>query len=189
MTDRLAVAARRRFERWGVPRLMAGSRLVLLLLWPLMAAVQSCGEGEETAGAAAGKETAADFTLETFHGGSFRLSNHKGNPVIVNFFASWCTLCGDEVSDLEKVYRDYAERGVILVGVAVQDTESKARTYVEKYGLTFPTGLDGDGAVEEAYGVYGLPMTYFIDGKGLIAYVHAGVVTEALMKHELEKIL
>jgi peroxiredoxin len=153
-----------------------------------MPVVQSCGGDEDDGGAAPGKEAAADFVLETFDGGSFRLSDHNGSPVIINFFASWCTLCGVEVSDLEKVYREYAERGVMLVGVAVQDTETKAREYVEKYGLTFPTGLDAEGTVKEAYGVYGLPMTYFIDRKGLVNYVHAGVVTEALLKHELEKI-
>ncbi len=163
-------------------------RLLVLLLFLLMPAVQSCGGDEDNAGAASPKGAAADFVLETFDGGSFRLSDHNGSPVIVNFFASWCTLCGVEVSNLEKVYREYADRGVMLVGVAVEDTESKAREYVEKYGLTFPTGLDADGTVKEAYGVYGLPMTYFIDRKGRVNYVHAGVVTEALLKHELEKI-
>lgn len=164
------------------------SRLLSVVLLVLMPAIQSCGGDEEDAGAASPKETAADFVMETFDGGSFRLSDHNGSPVIVNFFASWCTLCGVEVSALEKVYREYADRGVMLVGVAVQDTESKAREYVEKYGLTFPTGLDAEGTVKEAYGVYGLPMTYFIDREGRVNYVHAGVVTEALLKDELEKI-
>ncbi len=162
-------------------------RLVLLLCIPLV--VQGCGE-EEDGGEAAGKSLAPDFTLVRFDdGGSFRLSDHKGNPVVINFFASWCTTCGIEVSDLEKVYREFAARKVMFVGVGIDDTETKARQFVDKNGITYPTGLDMTGTIKTGYGIRGLPYTFFVDRKGFVTYVHAGAVTEALLKYELEKLL
>ena len=151
---------------------------LLLLLIPVLSACDEEGE----------PETAADFTLTLFDGGSFRLADHRGAPVIVNFFASWCIPCIAEAPALEAIHGEYAERGVTIIGVAVQDTEAKAREFVAKHGLTFPTGLD-EGPIKEAYGVFGVPTTFFIDKEGLIRYTHAGVVTEDLLRYELEKIL
>ena len=133
-------------------------------------------------------EAAADFTLKLFNGGSFRMSDHLGAPVIVNFFASWCIPCIAEAPALEAVFQEYRDRGVTVLGVAVQDTESKARGFVEEHGLTFPTGLD-EGEIKGAYGVFGVPTTFFIDKEGFIRYTHAGIVTEDLLRHELEKLL
>lgn len=164
-------------------------RFLALLLFLLMPVLQSCGEDEDNSGAAVGKEPAADFVLETFNDGSFRLSDRKGSPVIVNFFASWCIPCKIEAPVLEKTFRDYRERGVMVVGVAIQDTESMARDFVEELSLTYPAGLDADGTIKESFGVFGIPMTFFVDKEGFISYTHVGVVTEDLMRYELEKIL
>lgn len=166
-------------------RVFQGARILALLVGLLAPALYACGDGE----VAVAKEPAADFTLKLFDGGNFRLSEQRGSPVIINFFASWCTLCGFEVSGLENVYREYAGRKVRIVGVAIEDTEAKARQHVKKFGLSFPTGLDAEGTVKKAYGVYGLPMTYLIDRNGFVHYVHAGAITEELLRFELEKIL
>lgn len=92
------------------------------------------------------------------------------------------------MNDLETVYQEFAKRGVMFVGVGIDDTEGKARQYVERYGITYPTGLDLTGAIKKSYGIFGLPYTFFVDREGLIAYVHAGAVTEALLRFELEKL-
>ena len=152
--------------------------VLLLLLIPVL---NACDETDEP-------EAAVDFTLKLFDGGSFHLDDHKGAPVIVNFFASWCIPCIAEASALEAVFQEYRERGVTVLGIAVQDTESKAREFVTKHKLTFPTGLD-EGEIKDFYGLFGLPTTYFIDREGLIRYTHAGIVTEDLLRHELEKLL
>ncbi|MCP5074892.1 MAG: TlpA family protein disulfide reductase [Rhodobacteraceae bacterium] len=160
---------------------------VLLFCIPLV--VHGCGE-EEGGGKAAGKRLAPDFTLKRFDGGgSFRLSDHKGNPVVINFFASWCKTCGIEVSDLEKVYQKFAGKNVMFVGVGIDDTEAKALQYMKKYGITYPTGLDVTGTIKKGYGIRGLPYTFFVDRKGFITYIHAGAVTGPLLKYELEKLL
>jgi len=100
--------------------------LILLVCIPLV--IHGCGEEDS-----GGKRLAPDFTLSRFdNGGRFRLSVHKGNPVVINFFASWCTTCGVEVNDLEKVFQDFTGKKVMFVGVGIDDTEIKARQFVEK---------------------------------------------------------
>ncbi|MCK5445955.1 MAG: TlpA family protein disulfide reductase [Rhodospirillaceae bacterium] len=135
------------------------------------------------------KEPAPDFTLELFDGGSFSLSEHKGRPVVINFFASWCIPCKAEAPALDKVYREYKIKNVAFLGIAIQDTESKAMAFVEENGVTFPAGLDKDNAIKDLFGVYGIPATYFIDKNGIINYIHAGILTEDLIRYELDKIL
>ncbi len=153
--------------------------LLLILVMPL---VQSCVEEAEN-------EVAPDFTLRLFDGRTFTLSKHKGEAVVVNFFASWCIPCKAEASALEAVHREYLEKKVIFLGIAIKDTDTHARDFVKKHALSFPTGLDKEQELGRILGVYGLPTTFFIDGAGVITYTHSGVVTEELIKHELDKIL
>ncbi len=135
------------------------------------------------------KSPAPDFTLDLFTGGQFKMAEHKGQPVVINFFASWCVPCGEEAPVFETGYHEYRQKGVRFVGVASQDTESKAKGFVKKHGLTFPTGLDHTGKIREAYGVFGMPTTFFVDRNGIINELHVGGVTKDLMKYELDKIL
>ncbi|MBT4522805.1 MAG: TlpA family protein disulfide reductase [Halieaceae bacterium] len=163
--------------------------LLVLPVWLSLLAISGCdGVGSGTSSEAV-VEVAPDFDLTLLEGGNFKLSDHKGKPVVVNFFASWCVPCGAESPVMEKMYQSYLSEGVSFVGVAVNDTESKAREFIEKYGLTFPSGLDDSGEIKDAFGVYGMPTTYFIDGNGMISYLHPGGVTERLMEHEIDKLL
>ncbi|MBT4160513.1 MAG: TlpA family protein disulfide reductase [Gammaproteobacteria bacterium] len=161
------------------------------LLLVLVLALFTAGCSEETSRVASDTplEPAPDFNLTLLEGGDFKLSNHRGKPVVVNFFASWCVPCGAESPVLDQVYQDYKSDGVAFVGVAVNDTEAKALEFIERYGITFPAGLDDTGEIKDAFGVYGMPTTYFIDGNGMISYLHAGGVTERLMEHEIDKML
>lgn len=134
-------------------------------------------------------ETAPDFNIALFDGGNFQLSEHKGKAVVINFFASWCVSCGKETPIIEKIAHTYTPQGVVFLAIAVDDTEKKAKAFMQKIGLTIPAGLDRTGQVKEAYGLYGMPTTFFIDKNGKISYFHAGVVTEELLKHEIDKLL
>jgi len=71
----------------------------------------------------------------------------------------------------------------------MQDTKSKAMGFIEETGVSFPAGLDDNNKIKEAFGVYGIPATYFIDKDGKINYTHAGMLTEDLIRYELDKIL
>lgn len=134
-------------------------------------------------------EEAPDFNVSLFEGGDFQLSAQKGKVVVINFFASWCVSCGEETPHIEKVSREYAAQPVVFVGIAVDDTEKKAKEFLKKAGLTIPAGLDRTGKIKDAYGIYGMPTTFFVDKNGKISYFHAGVVTEELLRHEIGKLL
>ncbi len=134
-------------------------------------------------------EAASDFTLALIKGGDFHLNDHKGKPILINFLASWCLPCGEEIPALEKMAQEYGPKGVVFLGVAVDDTEEKMKAFMAKYGVTFPVGLDKSASIQKSFGLYGIPTTYFIDKKGVINYFHSGVVTEELLQHELDKLL
>lgn len=133
------------------------------------------------------KEVAANFKLKLFDGKIFQLSEHRGKPVFINFWASWCIPCAEESAAIEKVYQEYSKKGVVFLGIAINDTESKAREFVKKHKLSFAIGLD-PGDIHKSYPLYGVPTTVFIDKQGKINYLHMGGVTENLIKHELDKL-
>lgn len=135
------------------------------------------------------KEPATHFTLKLLDGKDFHLGDYKGKPVLINFFASWCLPCREEMPVLEKIVREYGPKGVVFLGIAIDDTEEKTKDFVAKYGVTFPVGLDKTAAIQKSFGLYGIPTTYFIDKQGVINYFHSGSVTEELLQHELDKLL
>lgn len=83
-----------------------------------------------------------DFNIRLYNGETFTLSEHRGQVVVVNFWASWCPPCRSEAPTLEAVWQTYRERGLVLVGVNVWDSEAAALKFVREFGLTFPTGPD-----------------------------------------------
>lgn len=149
--------------------------------------IQGCSDNA-TAPIAA-MEAAPDFNMALFEGGDFQLSAQKGKVVVINFFASWCVSCGEETPVIEKASHKYAQQPVVFLAIAVDDTEKKARAFMKKIGLTIPAGLDKTGKIKDDYGIYGMPTTFFIDKNGKVSYFHAGVVTEELLKHEIDKLL
>ncbi len=163
---------------------IAGLAPLLLLTGVLM--LPGCSEDHQTEPAK--KEVAADFALKLFDGSEFRLSDHKGKPVFINFWASWCIPCAEEAPAIEKVYKQYAKKGVVFIGIAINDTETKAKGFVDRYKLSFATGLD-PGEIHKSYPLYGVPTTVFVDKQGKINYLHMGGVTEDLIRHELDKII
>ena len=139
--------------------------------------------------AVAAKEAAPDFKLVLLDGNNFQLADHKGKPIFINFFASWCLPCKDEMPAIEKIASAYQPKGVVFLAISTDDTESSAKEFVKKYGVTIPVGIDKSTDIQKAYGLYGIPTTYFIDKQGMVNYFHSGTVTEELMQHELDKLL
>ena len=135
------------------------------------------------------KEPSPNFTLHLVGGVDFKLADYKGKPILINFFASWCLPCREEMPILEKIVNEYNPKGVVFLGIAVDDTEEKMKDFIAKYGVTFPVGLDKTASIQKSFGLYGIPTTYFIDKQGMINYFHSGSVTEELLHHELDKLL
>jgi cytochrome c biogenesis protein CcmG/thiol:disulfide interchange protein DsbE len=133
---------------------------------------------------------AAPFALQSFDGAPVTLEAHRGKVVVVNFWASWChPACYEEAPVLERGWRTYRERGLVVIGVDVQDTPEAAQKFIRNFGLTFPNARDAAGKVSIDYGVYGVPETYFIDKKGMIRGKHVGAVTDAVFRKQVEPLL
>ena len=133
---------------------------------------------------------APPFSLRLFDGGRLTLQELRGKVVVVNFWASWCyPACYEEAPLLEGAWRAYKNKGVMIVGVNIQDTEKGAREFMGRFNFTFPNGSDPKGKISIEYGVYGVPETFLIDQEGRIAYKHVGALTAETLSRQLQKLL
>jgi len=133
---------------------------------------------------------AATFALTGFDGAPVTLGALRGKVVVLNFWASWCNpACYDEAPVLEQAWRTYRERGVVVVGVDMQDTAEAARVFIQRFGLTFANAPDPQGKVAVEYGVYGVPETFFVGRDGTIRAKHVGALTDAVIRDKLEPLL
>ncbi len=98
---------------------------------------------------------------------------------MLNFWASWCGPCRDEMPLLQQGSQRWRDRDVVFVGIDAKDVRSDARRFLARYGVTYPNVYDGKGSMIGRYGVTGYPETYFIDRSGRVRYRIAGPVREA----------
>lgn len=133
---------------------------------------------------------APDFTLPTLDGGSVTLSQLRGHPVIINFWASWCVPCRSEAPELQRVHERYRAQGLILLGVnaANTDTRAEAAAFVKEFGLSYAIPMDEQGEVTTAYRVPGLPATFFVDAKGVIRQLILGQLSRTDLERGIEMI-
>jgi cytochrome c biogenesis protein CcmG/thiol:disulfide interchange protein DsbE len=122
-------------------------------------------------------KAAPDFEFTTFNGSQFKLSDHIGKPIVVNFWASWCSPCREEAEILEESYVKL-NPSVVFIGVNIQDTESDATEFINEFDLNYLNGPDKTGSITIDYGVIGLPVTFFVDNKGVIVDRWVGTLTD-----------
>ncbi len=172
-------------------RILLAGILLLGLTWTWFS---RAGTAETTAGNIPAPQTgfpAPDFTLETLEGQTVTLSSLRGQPVIINFWASWCPPCRAEMPALQAVYEEYQGQVALLaVNAANQDNLTDALALLAETGATFPVLLDTDGAVNRLYAITSLPTTFFIGADGVIAeVVIGGPMTEAGLRARIESLL
>lgn len=124
------------------------------------------------------------------YGPLFDLASHQGRPLVINFWASWCGPCYEEAPHLERVWQRYRDE-ILVVGVQTQDRDARAagRAFIDQFGLSFPNVIDNDSRVSIAYGLFGVPETFFVAADGTLSSKHAGPVTEAMMLERIEAML
>jgi cytochrome c biogenesis protein CcmG/thiol:disulfide interchange protein DsbE len=130
---------------------------------------------------------APPFTLPLFDGKTIRLEELRGKVVFLNFWASWCPPCRAEARTLEAAWQSQKDRGVVFVGVAIQDSESDAKAFLQEFAVTYPNGRDQSGKIAIDYGVWGIPETFFIDPEGRITYKHIGALGWPTVTTKLEE--
>jgi peroxiredoxin len=166
--------------------------LVLGLAWILVSADRSGTSTSEKIPAPQQGFLAPNFELKTSAGETVRLSDLRGQAVLVNLWATWCPPCRAEMQSIEKVYQEYKEEGftVLAVNMTRQDDFSAVMPFVEEQGLTFSILLDETGKVASVYQMQSLPSSYFIRRDGIInEVVIGGPMSEALLRTRIEDIL
>jgi cytochrome c biogenesis protein CcmG/thiol:disulfide interchange protein DsbE len=160
--------------------------LLVLLGWKMVTAAR--GQNLGSAVTAGRSPAAPEFELPRLGGkGTLRLSSLRGKVVVVNFWASWCAPCKDEAPLLERAWRRWRARGVVILGVNAQDFTSDARAFVRRYGLTYPSVHDAAGETLERYGVTGFPETWFVNREGrLVAERVQGPLTAVQLERDIE---
>jgi thiol-disulfide isomerase/thioredoxin len=127
---------------------------------------------------------APDFEFSDFDGKRMKLSDLRGRPVLVNFWASWCIPCRAEMPDIEAALQTYAPQKFAAVGVNNGEKYKVAQQFLDKVGARFTAfAYDSDAAVARRYAVQGMPTSYFIDGQGVITLVVLGPLTPPVMEN------
>lgn len=121
----------------------------------------------QVGGAPAPGSPAPDFTLKDLTGTAVKLSDLKGKVVLINFSTTWCPHCRHAVPTLNKVASAYKGKEFALYSIHIQESQKKVSSFAEKYGVSYPILIDGDGSVAQAYGVRGIPSRTIVgkDGK------------------------
>jgi peroxiredoxin len=135
---------------------------------------------------------APEFNLTTLTGEEVQLSNLRGRPVVINFWASWCQPCRTEMPAIEQAFQKYQAQGIeiLAVNATSQDRLTEIQEFVTRLDLTFPILLDREGTVMETYQVSALPTTFFINADGIIEeVVIGGPMAEALLTSRMQRLL
>jgi len=111
---------------------------------------------------------AKDFTLTDINNKRVSLKNYRGKIVMLNFWATWCLPCRQEMPSMEKLYRQFKDKGFVVISVASGEDSKSVNAFIKKYNITFPALLDSNLEVTDHYKVWALPTTYFINPKGEI---------------------
>lgn len=128
-------------------------------------------------------DRAPEFTVTTIDGEEVRLSDFRGEAVLINFWATWCGPCREEMPRIDQVYEDEKDRGFNVVAIDLEESEDQIRRFVDDDlgGLSFTIALDPDGDVNGRYGISSYPTNYLIDGNGIIVLKVVGEVDEELL--------
>lgn len=141
--------------------------LTLGLLVTVFAATSLASSGLEG-------QAAPDFALKSSTGENMRLSEYRGDVVMINFWATWCGPCRQEMPLLDELYTRYERVGFNLLGVNIDDDSRRAMQMIEELGVNFPVLFDARKEVSELYGVNAMPVTVLVDREGNVRYVHHG---------------
>ena len=167
-----------------------GFAFVALVVLGLLALLTFGLMNEEGSGMGAMRlnRDAPDFTLNLFDGGTFTLSENRGQPVVVNFWSAWCDSCRAEAPVLERGWRSFQDRGVTFIGVNVMNSRSDAEAFIRDFDITYANGPD-ESDIRFDYGTTGHPETFFINRDGVIILKYVGPLYDDQLSASVEELL
>lgn len=174
---------------------MKATRLGYGLLLLLSLLLGACGDNAQAGGlvndyAAKVNHLAPDFQLDDYSTGQpVKLSDFKGKPVLVNFWATWCPSCKVELPEIAQVYHQYKSQGLTVLGINMREDSQTIKNYLAGTDYNWTMLMDSNGQLVNNYGVVGYPTTFFIDRKGFIRYIYIGGLDDGTLKKQLSIIL
>lgn len=132
--------------------------------------------------------SAPDFSLINIQGELVKLSDFRGQPVLINFWATWCGPCRIEMPTIQDRFERHRDEGFVVLAVDFDEPQEDVATFGEELGLTFNLLLDPGGKIQNLYRVLGYPTSYFVDSNGIIKVQHIGIMTEGQLDDYLSQI-
>jgi peroxiredoxin len=130
-----------------------------------------------------------DFQLADLSGKMQSLSQYRGKIVLVNFWATWCKPCTTEMPAMQTIYDKLRDKGFVVLAVNELEDDAKVREHIKQHGHTFPVLMDRDNKVANQFGVFGLPVSVFIDQEGRVQeYIKGGLLTEQKIDETVARI-
>jgi peroxiredoxin len=161
--------------------LLTGENVIAQLTFAIILSLFS----QPSANNLVGKKT-VDFTLPDVSGGEATLQSFRGKVVLLNFWATWCGPCREELPGLQRVQEKFRKRGLAVVAVTVDNELDNVRSFLKKYDLKLQALWDRRKKVVEAYGVEKMPSSFLIGRNGVIRFIHLGYSPEELKRIEIE---
>ena len=144
-----------------------------------------------TAAPAGGRQAAPDFNLKTLDGQNLQLSAMKGKVVLLDFWATWCPPCREEIPHFKELYAQYRDKGLMVVGVALDEGgEKDVQPFAQQNQINYPLSATGAQELGQRYGgVRGIPTTFLIDKQGKIAQKYVGYQAKEVFEKEIQTLL
>jgi cytochrome c biogenesis protein CcmG, thiol:disulfide interchange protein DsbE len=160
------------------------------LLWLLVLGLAACAEPRAAAGQGPDVgDLAPDFTLPSLDGRSVSLREHRGEVILINFWATWCPPCEREIPALQAAYDANKDKGFVILGVDIGESSQVVQPFAASHGVTYPILLDEQNRMLSQYRGLGLPMSVLIDRDGIIRQRHMGDLTQAELEGYLDPLL
>lgn len=132
---------------------------------------------------------APDFTLQQISGQPLTLSSYRGKVVLLDFWATWCYPCREEIPHFVELQQKYADRGLQVIGVSMDDSPEPVPAFYQQYHMNYPVVM-GNAKIGESYGgVLGLPISFLLDREGRINAKHIGATDAAVFEREIQRLL
>ena len=163
-------------------------KIIIIIAFLTLISGCSRGKGPDTAGVSVGSK-APNFSLIDLSGQKVELKDFKGKAVLVNFWATWCFPCREEMDDLKASYDKYRDKGMVIIGINIKESKNVVKKMTDSFNITYPILLDSDGKISEAYNIFGVPSSFFIDKDGIIKDVVLGEMTEDMIVEKIDKLV
>ena len=160
---------------------------ILVLMLAIGLLIPGCSSQSKPAGSAQGPQVgklAPDFQLPSLNGQSVSLSDFRGKPVLLNFWATWCGPCRFEMPFIQGIYEEWSDKGLVVLAINTGESSSKVRGFLQSHSLSFPVLLDTNQDVALKYNIRAIPTTFFIDKDGIIQGIKISAFSS---KAEIEK--